>query len=363
MRKTIVTLHRLFGLSLGLIVVVVCGTGALLSFEDEITSFLNRDLMHSSASAINPDALYSLVHDHLAPGEKVKRLHIPVGRVRVQGSDESRELFFHPQDGRYLGVGNPFMTKVLELHRTLLLSRTGRYLTLCSALGVIFLSLTGLKLWWPLKKQKLGKNFTIKTSGSKRRLLLDLHRVGGVFVALPFLLIALTGLNYSLISDAYRSLIHQVTRTPSPLAPLTVTASTAAQTLDFEQALLKAQKTFPNATITSIDPPKDASQPLTVRLRHPGQPDSFGRSTVEFDPFRGTILRATDATQIPLGYRFTSVWALPLHRGRAFGLPQQILWLLTALIGLSLPLTGAWLWRTKRKPTTDTKGRPEHVLP
>lgn len=361
MRKTIVTLHRLFGLSLGLIVVVVCGTGALLAFEDEVTTFLNRSLIRSAGSPIGPDTLYSLVNDQLAPGEQIKRMYVPLGRVRIQGEGAGRELFFDPQDGKFLGVGNPFMSKVLELHRTLLLSRAGRWLTLISALGMLFLSLTGLKLWWPLKKHKLRQSFTIKTTGSQRRLFLDLHRVGGVFVVLPFLLIALTGLNYSLVSDAYRGLVHKVTRTPAPPVPLAISHSTAVAILSLEQALIKAQETFPDATITSIDPPKDSSQPLTVRLRHPGQPDTFGRSTVEFDPYRGTTLRATDATQLPMGYRFTSVWALPLHRGRAFGLPHQLLWLLTALIGVTLPMTGAWLWWNKQKPTT--KGRPERVLP
>ena len=69
----------------------------------------------------------------------------------------------------------------------------------------------------------------------------------------------------------------------------------------------------------------------------------------------GEVLRSLNAMGLPVGHQFVYVWALPLHRGEVFGLPQRILWLMVVLIGAGLPLTGMWLWYTRRSRVRDKR--------
>ena len=397
MRRSLALAHRWTGLCLGLVFFLVCASGTLLVWEDEITDFLDRALITQSSqeartqssqeartqssqgapSQSNQEArtqsnqeartqsnqeaptqsnqptpsltvIEKAVKAQLLPQEQIKRFYLPPGKVRVQGPEGRRILYFHPQDGRFLGEGSQRMRQVEIFHRRLFLGDTGRWITLVSATGVFFLLLSGLKLWWPINKKGWGQAFVIKGSGSRRRLFFDIHRVGGVIVALPLLLIVVTGWNYSKLARPYRSAIMTITAAPAP--PARIKAKFPGKRVaSLDDALLAAQDAFPEASLSFLDYPSSDSRLVEVAMRHPWEPGSMGNSAVEFDLSTGEVRRKTHALEMPLGHQLVSVWALPLHRGRAFGWPQRLLWMFVSIMGMLLPLTGAWLWYRKGK--------------
>jgi uncharacterized iron-regulated membrane protein len=348
MRRFLALAHRWIGLGLGLIFFLVCASGSLLVWEDEVTDFLDRSLIIGSSTDSSLALIEKAAEEEIKGDERLVRFYLPPGKVRVQGSQGRRILYFNPNDGTFLGEGSQFMRQVEIFHRRLFLGDPGRWMTLVSATGVIFLVLSGIKLWWPISKKGWGQAFTVKLSMSKRRLLFDVHRVGGVIVALPLLLIVITGWNYSILSKPYRSTILKLTRAPVP-SPALRTEIPGHHVTSLDDALAAARLAFPNTELSFVNYPKTPEDLVLIAMRHPWQPGGPGQSTVEFDLSTGKVRRQQNALQMPLGQQFISVWALPIHRGRAFGRPQQVLWALTCFMGMLLPLTGAWLWYCKGK--------------
>ena len=354
MRSTLVKLHRWLGLGCGLVFLVVCLSGSLLIFEDEISHFLDRSLIERSQQPGSLDRLHNSAAAQLREGEWIQRIYLPSGKIRVRGGDEMRHLYFSSADATYLGEGNESMRSVIKFHRSLFLSDLGRWVTLASCLFVILTLLSGLKLWLPKGLKHLKSALTIKQSASKRRFILDVHRVLGVVVVLPLLLIASTGLNYSNISDTLRNgLFTALGERPGP-APKTVSPSNAVP-LPLDRLVELATLVYPEAELSCIEFANSPEEAVKVRFRHPDQPGHFGQSNVMMDPRTGQVLRSLNAMELPIGHQFVYVWALPLHRGEVFGLPQRILWLMVVLIGAGLPLTGTWLWYTRRSRTRDDR--------
>lgn len=352
MRSALVKLHRCLGLLCGIVFLMVCLSGFVLLFEEPLADHLNGSLLQSARHPVSLDILHSAATQQLQKGERIQRIYLPPNRVQVSGPEGKRNLYFSPVDATFLGPGQQFMPAVVKFHRTMLLSDTGRWITLTSCLFVIFTLLSGLKLWLPSRLQGLGKALQIKRTGSRRRLFLDLHRVLGVAVALPLLTIAFTGLNYSKISAQYRHTIFSALGEQPPEAPKPVVPS-GTPALSYDQLVERACQVYPEAELSCLEPGSKPHDPVKVRFRHPGQPGAFGQSNVVLHPQTGEVLRALNAMELPPGQQFVYVWALPLHRGEAFGWLHKLLWTVVVLAGMSLPLTGFWLWSTRSKTPRD----------
>lgn len=92
--------------------------------------------------------------------------------------------------------GSPLMW-VMKLHRWLMDdTRTWGKVTIgVSTLFFIFILISGLAVYWPRKWKK--SRLTLHTRKGKNRLLFDLHTVLGLYAALILLICALTGLMWS----------------------------------------------------------------------------------------------------------------------------------------------------------------------
>ena len=347
MRSTLVKLHRWLGLACGLVFFLVCVSGSILVFEDELTVALNRNLLPQTEKTVSIQRVKDSASDQLAPGEWIQRIYLPLGRVRVRGPQGTRHLYFSPADGRFLGVGNDFMSSVIKFHRNLLLSNPGRWITLFSCLFVMLTVLSGLKLWMPKKWKNLKGALSVKKDGSKRRFYLDLHRVVGVLVSLPILLIGITGLNYSKVSDLYRQGLFSLFNEQAIPEPKPVLAS-ADEPLELDVLVAIGQAVYPEALLSCVELTNDPEKAVKIRFLHSGQPGDFGQSNVMLHPRTGEVLRALNAMEMGPAHQFVYLWALPLHRGELLGFPLKIVWTLLVLAAGSLPLTGLWLWYSRR---------------
>lgn len=352
MRRALSRLHRWLGLGCGIIFFLVCASGCLLLFEEPISGLLDGPLRQTAERPVSLERIREAAERRLYDGEWVQRIYWPPNRVRVRGPEGVRTLYFSPQDAAFLGVGNTLMTSVVKFHRSLLLSDGGRWITLTSCLFVILTLLSGLRLWLPASLKLVGKALTIRQVGTRYRQILDLHRVLGALVALPLLLIAFTGLNYSKISNGYRNaLFAAMGERPLPKPdPLKVIDS---QPLSLDQLTELAVRIYPEAELSCLELEEQAGSPVKVRFRHPGQPGEFGQSNVLLHPHTGAVLRTLNAMELPPAQQFVYVWALPLHRGEAFGSVHKAVWVAVVLIGCGLPVSGIWLWYSRRSRKRD----------
>jgi uncharacterized iron-regulated membrane protein len=88
-----------------------------------------------------------------------------------------------------------FFLIVEKLHRFLLLpEEIGKHVTGIATIIFVFMLITGIILWWPKKWKNAVQNFKIRWKAKWRRKNYDWHRSTGFYLAVPALVVALTGL-------------------------------------------------------------------------------------------------------------------------------------------------------------------------
>jgi len=65
------------------------------------------------------------------------------------------------------------------------------------------------------------------------------------------------------------------------------------------------------------------------------------------DRATGELLEDRPNSQNKVMYQLGS-WNYPLHVGTIWGLPSKILWLVTCVVLMTLPVTGIWMWWQRR---------------
>ena len=213
---------------------------------------------------------------------------------------------------------------------------------------------TGLYLWWPRNRNWYGA-LTLKRGARGRRRLLDLHNLFAVYLYVPLLILAVTGV-YVIKPhwiDPAISLV-SVARTPDPeaLARTAKPGSCTARTTPGQAADL-AQARFPSAKFVLIVIPRQQEQPYRVQLAPPNNLDDKGQTQVFVDRECPIILTAIDGEVRVASETFRAV-VFPLHRNLMLGRFGQAI---VFFAGLLLPVsfvTGLLLWLEKRK----TRRRP-----
>jgi sulfite reductase (NADPH) flavoprotein alpha-component len=178
-------LHRIGGVAAGLFLLILGVSGSVMAFSGEIDSLLHPSLFRlvSQGQPLPLGQLASSAASVLHPGESIGSC-IPSTRADASysfivfgGHDRiPRQIFVDQYTGRVLGSlsGLRSITIMKALH-----SIAG--VMGCSSLILAFLALSGLYLWWPRKRIKIG------LSGNVQRLSFDLHNaIGLVFVSVAF---------------------------------------------------------------------------------------------------------------------------------------------------------------------------------
>ena len=163
-RKIIFWMHLTAGLSAGIVIFIMCVTGALLAFEKNIVELAERDVRNV---AINPLAEDSDVREILdavldaKPGSRpssIARTNEPGTAFAVSLGREG-QVFVDPRSGKvvgesYGGIGSFFRT-VTDLHRFIAMSGDtrpiGKGITGASNLIFLFIAISGIYIWMPRK--------------------------------------------------------------------------------------------------------------------------------------------------------------------------------------------------------------------
>ena len=176
MRKTIFNLHLYTSLASCLILVVVSITGCLLVWELTMDRWLEPKISFV-APAGEPIgfAKITAILRSTFPAQQITEFDVggPDTSViaKVSGHNQAFRAFVNPYSGEILGLrsGEAPSFWVRHIHRELLGGVVGMQLVRIATFLVVFQSLSGIYLWWPLKRLK------VKWSGSFRRVNFDLH--------------------------------------------------------------------------------------------------------------------------------------------------------------------------------------------
>ena len=395
-RTVLFRLHWALGLTAGFVLALMGVTGSLMSYEEAITAFANRDRTRVEARdrvPLAPSALAARI-DAQAGGRTVNVLTLsddPEASVfvRFARDPETRarppSLYADPYDGAVLGpvrLEAAFST-VRDLHRWLLIpggsKGWGRTITGACTLALIVFLATGLYLRWPkIHRWRIWLKPTLSRPGRPRWW--SLHAVAGTWLLPIYLVIALTGLTWSYPSfkDGVSWLLAGTPERGKPARkagsreapPVPETGSETA--VDRAWAAFRAGEGHA-AGLAILTLPGADTQAIRIRWLPRGVDALSARNEARYDAATGTLLSTAHAADTPLGRRIVEN-ILEVHRGRFFG---SLFALLFCLAALSLPgfaATGLVLYILRRRasrrraqpraatPTRETRPREQPVV-
>ena len=385
-RKLFRKLHLWLSLPFGLIIMTTCLTGALLVFEKEITELVRHDsytIPVRKTGRLSLQSLLERVASETPDSVQITSVTIPSDfrRAYTVGLSKPRRagVLVDPYTGKIVGQSGrlPFFTTVRELHRWLLDSMKpdsegifwGRIIVGTSTLLFVCILLTGLFLWWPKKLKGIGKRLKISLGHGRRRLFTDLHTVGGVYVFVLLLAMAMTGLTWSF--EWYRMGFYKVFGAEmaeggkGDKGPKKDKGKDAPREEGAEQAKLPASYIYWEEAVSYVIEVSEADYTeITVKdgeveVPLAGLGNIRAADSFRFDKKTGQMTDYKAYSEAKRDKKLRG-WIYSIHTGAWGGLFTRICYVLAALFGASLPLTGYYIfyqrkWGKKRKAKGGSK--------
>jgi uncharacterized iron-regulated membrane protein len=361
-------LHLWLGLSLGLLLALLCLTGAALVFYLEIDAALNPAIQAEAAgpapawdSPLWDEVLATARREFPDPhGEWSLEVNGESGAIPARfypsqqqhGHHAERSMVWFSADGtqvlRSQLWGDYLMSWIYELHMHLLAGETGRLVVGWGGLATLLLLITGLIAWWP--RGSWSKALSFKRNALLLRRLRDLHKHGGVWSFPLLILLVFTGVLLAL--PDVKQQVFSATIGPVEVVPEPQSAQSSGVQIPVNQALAAAHAALPDARLTFIDVPGTGAAPFRIRVQVAADPHRrFPGSFVFVDQYSGRVLAVHDIAQ---GNAATgiSTWIRPIHDGSIAGLGTRILAIVVGLVPTFLFVTGIyyWLQRRARRP-------------
>ena len=196
-RRAIFQIHLWTGIGIGLYLVMICLTGSVLVYRNELYRAFDPKpvIVAGSGVSLTPEELTGAAH-RIYPDHNVTNVRVgetPNHAVEISLADDGDTIrrLFHPFTGEDLGDPLPFGYRasawMLDLHDNLLGGRTGRRINGIGAFFFIVLAATGTVIWWPgIRSWRRSLIFDLRANW--RRLNWSLHSAFG-FWFVPWVLI------------------------------------------------------------------------------------------------------------------------------------------------------------------------------
>ena len=341
--------HRWLALIIGVLLILIAVSGAATVFEQRIAEtavvhvapggqLLSLDVLAARAVAAAGGGQVAAISLGRAPDQA---FGFQVDRDTVE-----QDLLLNPYSGAVLGAAPPptrlilIASRLHQFHTSLLAGSTGRLVVGFATIGALILVLSGLFLWW---REKLWR---IHWSASWKRIVFDLHHTFGAAAAIILLIITGTGVWIG-FPNQVNPLVLSLNRTSVPNGqPKAPPPDSGAVPVSFDSMLKSAHHAVPGAPVLLMLLP--AQGPVMMYLRYPEDHTPGGRSRVYLDPFRGSVLRATNTRTAEPGTKLMNL-ERSLHTGDVLGGITQVIWFLASLVLASQAVTGIMMWWNGRK--------------
>lgn len=384
-------LHLWLSIPFGIFITLICFSGAMLIFEPEITRAVKSEVYYVNEFKEEPLQMRELmetVKASLPDSVNITGVTVFSDKERtyqVNLSKPRRASLFIDQysgeiTGKYERLG--FFSAMFKLHRWLLDSanphgdgvKIGKLIVGISTLIFVIVLITGIIIWMPRAKKNLRRSLSISFANGWKGFWRGLHVAGGMYALIFVLAMALTGLTWSF--DWYRTAFYAVCgveHTPrnfgQPKSSSADKNSLPQESLAqgargegrnghrgeglgegrgrrggghrsefgrWQQGYDELNEKYPDAPQITI-----GSETATVTLGNSG--NSRASDKYEFNHHSGEITPSVAYTDSKGADKLRG-WIYSIHTGSLGGLFTRILWLLGAMLGGSLPLTGYYIW-------------------
>ena len=344
-RKLFRTIHLWLSVPFGLILTLMCLSGAILLFE--------RDFGHVGQADVNPgdreplalDSILLSVSKQIPHNKKITGITTYADASHAYKVMLDKPAMAAVWVDQYTGkvIGEYDRATIFKLassaHRRLFGkskaegafgAKTGKLIIGITSIVTIFILLSGLVVWWPKRGTWLRK-LSISVKNGCYRFWYDFHSVGGLITSIILLLCVLTGLSWSF--GWYRHALYSTFGSQLPEPSL---HKTPAENFSAWQTAYNGIKSVnPDSEIRMYQGEAD------VVVSAVGNQQAY--KTYGFDNETGRI---TDITPYSEKARSNHIkgWIYTLHVGSWGGWISKIFYLICVIIGASLPISGYYLW-------------------
>ena len=366
LRKILFWLHLIAGVLGGIVIFIMCVTGAALSFEKNIIEYSERDqrIVAVGEKRLSAQEMLERVIVH-KPDAKPSSFLVssdPASAVTVALGREG-QVFVDPFTGAVTGSGNSavrsFFRFNTDLHRWIAMSGDGRpigkAITGATNLMFLFLAISGIYIWFPrnLTWAAMKPNMWFRKTSTGRARDFNWHNTIGWWTSLVLIVLTLTA---AVISYQWAgNLVYTLTGNEVPKQQ---SQGQQAQPTDFVipaninaiWQLAESQSPGWKSISLRLSLTKDA----TFTIDEGKSWNIFGRSTLILDAETATVSKwepyaeRNSAQQIRSWMRFT-------HTGESFGFIGQLIGFIACIGGAVLVYTGFALavrrlaaWRRRR---------------
>lgn len=361
------TIHLYLGIAAGLVIMVTCFTGAVLVFENDLQHAFFKDRYFTASEGEKlplDDVRAAFLKD--VPDAKISsvklfndtRRNLELSFTTKANPDQRLTAFVDPYTGRLQEIYNyreSFFFKMMDLHRWMLAGDTGKLIVGISTLIFLFITITGIVLWWPRNKQILKQRLKIKTNASFKRLNHDYHIVVGFYSAILLFVFSFTGLAWSF--EWFNKAIYTVTGSSMerPEPPKSVSADGE---VSLESVFHTVSSKVPDAVYYNISIPKKENDAFSVSLLAASAPHETASDQYFVDRHSGELIGSQLFKDRNTGQKVRATFK-PVHLSSIWGMPSKILGFLACAAGVLLPGTGYVMWynrlRKKKKKQKNNK--------
>jgi uncharacterized iron-regulated membrane protein len=394
-RRFLIVIHRWLSLSLGLVLLAITTSGAVLVYKPELNRLMNADAYAVSdgpATLGIAEARKAVQDAH--PTFDATGVWYEHGIYRV--TDYESAYTVDPGTGDILGeVGTTatwirlldnlhecflscadepgylsFLEKQIPGTQHLYLGSDGEKVTVGGmvlgvfALVLLFLSLSGLWLWFPRRGKRPGKwkkSVSVRWKRGRFARDTDLHNVAGL-IAIPLLLLwAFTGMSYEFGFVEKGWYAATPGRQIEGGEPVSAKAKKGTPDISESEAIAAAQKLHPDAKLVNVDLPAKDDPTAAYTMYFSDGYDSWAHS--EYPGELGVFVDrhtgvATDSSGYPketLAQKVFEDFNYPVHSGYFVNGWWKIIWAVIGLAPLLLAATGVSTWLVRRRTTKARK--------
>ena len=193
-KRLFLKLHLWLSLPLGILVTLICLSGATLVFKSEIRNALGMP---------------RVVAPHGMGGNHHGSKTVAAGKTRG-GDDRQKHGKAHGAEAKHdagkthadaphgTTTKRDFFSYVTKFHTGLMLGKAGKVIVTYTTLFFVFILVSGLWICWPRGVRQWRSRFSVERGKGIRRLLYDLHVSLGWWTVVWLLLLAVTGLGFGL---------------------------------------------------------------------------------------------------------------------------------------------------------------------
>ena len=390
LRKIIFWLHLPVGVIAGLVILNMCVTGVLLTYEKQITSWADTRGYRSAPPATQTqhlpvETLIANARDARGANPTAVTLKSDPSAPAEIGFGRETTLFVNPYTGAILGEGShrvrSFFRGVTEWHRWLGAKgdnrNVARAITGACNLGFLFLVASGFFLWWPRNwNLKSLRNVTWFRRGlpSKARDF-NWHNTIGFWSAVPLFIVVLSAvvISYTWAGNLVYRVVGESPPAPRSNQQAPTSSSNSAKPVlnNLDAAWIRARQQVVDWRSITLQLPTSESAPLTFNIDRGtgGQPQKRGQLVL--DRATGELVRWEPFSANSRGRQLRSILRFA-HTGEVAGIIGQTVAGLVSIGGAVLVITGLALatrrflaWAAKRakpalanvsEPITDVSG-------